>query len=83
MGIACGGPADHVCDDKGPVLYTLSSGFTGTLFEACLHHEINPEMCQQDIFWALNNREIRVLGASVSCSKCERPAFADAHKMEI
>lgn len=79
--IICGCPetADHVCDEKAE-MYEFSDGFRGTLLEKVLHEKMNPNMCDDDKVYFLNQRDIFVRAWSVACSICGRAEIDNAWK---
>lgn len=79
----CGGKQDHNCNNKGPVIYQFSDGFTGTIEEKCKAENINPNICEMDKLYFLEKRQITTIGISVSCSICGRSAIDNALWSEI
>lgn len=77
--IICGGKQDHVCNDKGSIIYEFSDGFQGTLFEKARIEKLNLNMCDEDKLYFIRQKDIDIVSESVSCSICGRPAIADAY----
>lgn len=73
--IICGGEPDHICDDKGNLIYSFSDGYIGTLFDKAKLEKLNLNMCDDDKLYFLMQKDINVSSCSVSCSICGRAAI--------